>query len=98
MQSFSSRIWTHVAISISYNDNHYTTATFPKVICPKVIITRLEFELAYKEVTVQHFIHYTTGATEGYLKKKYISNYDPVRKYGHVVLNNFGTKETFRLC
>ena len=26
MQSVSSRIWTHDAVSISYNDNHYTTA------------------------------------------------------------------------
>ena len=25
MQSFSSRIWTRVAMSISYDDNHYTT-------------------------------------------------------------------------
>ena len=27
MQSTSSRIWTCVAISISYDDNHYTTST-----------------------------------------------------------------------
>ena len=27
MQSASSRIWTRVAVSISYNDNHYTTVT-----------------------------------------------------------------------
>ena len=27
MQSVSSRIWTHVAVSISYDDNHYTMAT-----------------------------------------------------------------------
>ena len=26
MQSVSSRIWTRVAVSISYTDNHYTTA------------------------------------------------------------------------
>ena len=26
MQSVSSRIWTRVAVSISYDDNHYTTA------------------------------------------------------------------------
>ena len=25
MQSVLSRIWTHVAVSISYDDNHYTT-------------------------------------------------------------------------
>ena len=27
MQSFSSRIWTRVAVSIFYDDNHYTTGT-----------------------------------------------------------------------
>ena len=27
MQSVSSRIWTRVAVSISYDDNHYTTIT-----------------------------------------------------------------------
>ena len=27
MQSAPSRIWTQVAVSISYNDNHYTTGT-----------------------------------------------------------------------
>ena len=28
MQSVLSRIWTRVAVSISYDDNHYTTSTF----------------------------------------------------------------------
>ena len=28
MQSVSSRIWTRVAVSISYDDNHYTTGIF----------------------------------------------------------------------
>ena len=27
MQSVSSRIWTRVAVSISYDDNHYPTGT-----------------------------------------------------------------------
>ena len=27
MQSVSSRVWTRVAVSISYDDNHYTTST-----------------------------------------------------------------------
>ena len=27
MQSVSSRIWTRVAVSISYDDNHYTSST-----------------------------------------------------------------------
>ena len=32
MQSVSSRIWTRVAVSISYDDNHYTTGTSITVI------------------------------------------------------------------
>ena len=28
MQSVSSRVWTRVTVSISYDDNHYTTGTF----------------------------------------------------------------------
>ena len=31
MQSALSRIWTHVAVSISYDDNHYTTDTSKKL-------------------------------------------------------------------
>ena len=27
MQTVSSRVWTRVAVSISYDDNHYTTGT-----------------------------------------------------------------------
>ena len=32
MQSFSYRIWTRVTVSISYDDNHYTTGTSQKTI------------------------------------------------------------------
>ena len=28
MQSVLSRIWTHVAVSISYDNNHYTMGTY----------------------------------------------------------------------
>ena len=38
MQSVSSRIWTRVAVSISYDDNHYTTGT-------PVQISRIPFSL-----------------------------------------------------
>ena len=45
MQSVSSRIWTRVAVSISYDDNHYTTSTIfflneLKLICllPRITI------------------------------------------------------------
>ena len=30
MQSISSRIWTRVTVSISYDNNHYTTGTSKK--------------------------------------------------------------------
>ena len=54
MQSVSSRIWIRVAVSISYDDNHYTTGTSKKlfVICvlivfnkfwPKVFVRRKVF-------------------------------------------------------
>ena len=33
MQSVSSRIWTRVAVSISYDDNHYTTGTSNNGLC-----------------------------------------------------------------
>ena len=31
MQPTSSRIWTRVAVSISYDDNHYTTGTSSRI-------------------------------------------------------------------
>ena len=34
MLSVSSRIWTHVTVSISYDDNHYTTGTSRRVDMP----------------------------------------------------------------
>ena len=42
MQSVSSKIWTRVAVSISYDDNHYTTGTsllpsLPGPLCPGVV-------------------------------------------------------------
>ena len=34
MQSVTSRIWTRVAVSISYDDNHYTTGIYMCVNAP----------------------------------------------------------------
>ena len=31
MQSASSKIWTRVAVSISYDDNHYTTVAIKQI-------------------------------------------------------------------
>ena len=50
MQSVSSRIWTRVTVSISYDDNHYTT----------VNISRVEFELVYYVGAVQLISLYAT--------------------------------------
>ena len=58
MQSVSSRIWTRVAVSISYDDNDYTTGTtvFSKVISPietqmasSRIWTRLAVSISYDD-------------------------------------------------
>ena len=55
MKSFSSRIWTRVAVSISYDDKHYTTGTsFPEASSLKVsIVAVLMFELIWYAVAVQ---------------------------------------------
>ena len=41
MQSVSSRIWAHVIVSISYDDNHYTTGTSFSVIIPKYSLIKI---------------------------------------------------------
>ena len=38
MQSVSSSIWTRVAVSISYDDNHYTTGTSSLLLCVVMIL------------------------------------------------------------
>ena len=43
MQSVSSRIWTRVAVSISYDDNHYTTGTSFLKILPSFSCFRQHF-------------------------------------------------------
>ena len=63
MQSASSKIWTRVAVSISYYGNHYTTGTenvytFLKGINTKVNpITWLWFEITCYNVTFQYVNH-----------------------------------------
>ena len=37
MQSVSSRIWTRVAMSISYDNNHYTTGTSIKFLLTTIV-------------------------------------------------------------
>ena len=49
MQSVSSRIWTRVAVSISYDDNHDTTGTsldsnsLPFVILNNTVLSNFKF-------------------------------------------------------
>ena len=33
MQSVQSKIWTRVAVSVSYDDNYYTTVVFVSYVC-----------------------------------------------------------------
>ena len=42
MQSVSSRIWTRVAVSISYDDNHYTTGTSIHIFSYGYVVERTE--------------------------------------------------------
>ena len=71
MQSVSSRIWTHIAVFISYGDNDYTTGTsiimmmmgvhtFRKVLIRKwTWKSQPEFELTYIEDEVLPLSYYT---------------------------------------
>ena len=42
MQSVSSKIWTRVAICISYDDNHYSTDTFSSALRLSVNLSSTE--------------------------------------------------------
>ena len=56
MQLVSARIWTRVAVSISYDDNHYTTGT-----SMVNVMAQVEFELGRCDVVVQDVSHNNTG-------------------------------------
>ena len=47
MQSVLSRIWTRVAVSISYDDNYYTTGVLAYKLDCNIIINELEHQLHY---------------------------------------------------
>ena len=57
MQSVSSRIWTRVAVSISYDDNHYTTGTsiFFFKNANWIIMTRI------RQASLRHTMIFHTG-------------------------------------
>ena len=54
MQSVPSRIWTRVVVSISYDDNHYTTGTFldlfSRLLCLLLIITALNDTVTFLDL------------------------------------------------
>ena len=45
MQSVSSRIWTRVAVFISYDDNNYTMGTSTKLVIVVQILYKIMFHL-----------------------------------------------------
>ena len=47
MQSASSRFWTRIAMSISYDDNHYTTGTLQWLIYHKPNQSKLLKDYTY---------------------------------------------------
>ena len=68
MQSVSSRIWTRVAVSISYDDNHYTTGTSTGTSTSTVIVFNMfifnilsaaGFKTPYEPHILRHVYHLT---------------------------------------
>ena len=53
MQSISSRIWTHVVGSISFDDNHYTIGTAIFFLFISVVVLS---SLYTTQVTINHFL------------------------------------------
>ena len=56
MKSVSSRIWTHVAVSISYDDNHYTTDMFGYVTLP-ILVTQTKINGAGDVIKRWRWVH-----------------------------------------
>ena len=64
MQSVLSRIWTRVAVSISYDDNHYTTGTFLLVVCYIVSNKTTVFLSVYSISVFWYFLQWERGGYE----------------------------------
>ena len=45
MQSVSSRIWTRIAVSISYNNNHYTMGLSVVLIVSLLFFDKVGFDI-----------------------------------------------------
>ena len=72
MQSVSSRIWTRVSVSISDDDNHYTTGTSVFHICSPKLVTTVNPLLVLVGISQslsrsRSFPHRRSTFTPGYL-------------------------------
>ena len=56
MQSVSSRIWTRVAVSISYNDNHYTTGSDVLIADAGAPVVDGKFHIHFSNVNLFEFL------------------------------------------
>ena len=67
MQSVSSRIWTHVAVSISFNNNHYTTGTAYKSNILTLELVYMEFFQCgwiWLEIVFTNILNLSAGAVK----------------------------------
>ena len=70
MQSVSSRIWTRIAMFISYDNNHYTTNT--------LYIIRFLIKLYYSITTIRkgYNFYYNIQGFSNNMPKMYFENYN----------------------
>ena len=75
MQSVASRIWTRVAVSISYDDNHYTTGThhFIGALCDSLVDNNFQ--------KLMNFYGYI------FLCVEILQNRNSDRKYKYVIIS-----------
>ena len=58
MQSVSSRIWTRVAVSISYDDSHYTTGTLNELQLISLLTVKLSTALLINTNTIIQYLSF----------------------------------------
>ena len=71
MQSVSSRIWTRVAVSISYDDSHYTTGT------SSMYLLLFTVGLPYNRITKQWYVLFGTNPASNIQQKQKLYGYLP---------------------
>ena len=88
MQSVSSRIWTRVAVSISYDDNHYTTGTsniFTEPSAQAGYDTRSIFKRSLTGLNSEFSFSKTSCLTK--TEEPSLPNYLPIAEEGHIGRN-----------